>query len=226
MSVEYTLSSCHIYFSQLGDGDMVDATKMSQLFQLQGHALIVPHLLHTSNIIQVPTSEELHCDAVITIDPTIALGMRVADCLPIVVCVPKKGIALIHGGWRSLLDGVVEKAVQSLLKITKMKSEMIEVWIGPSLQKCCNRMVTLPVQWKQPAWRSCIVQQQDGYHVDLQGFVVQTLENLGVKKKKIFSSQDCTCHQKKEYYSYRRFTQEEGGLHPIPHMGVVAWIER
>lgn len=226
MIVEQIFSSCHICFSQRVDGNMIDAQKMSQTFQLEGHTLFVPHLLHTSNVMQVPTSDELRCDALVTTDASVALGMRVADCLPIVIGVPGKGIALIHGGWRSLLDGVVEKTVQSLLRATKMKAETLEVWIGPSLQKCCNRMETEPVQWSHQVWLPFISQEHDGYHVDLQAFVVQTIEDVGVKKNKILHTHQCTYHQKDEYFSYRRYTQEQDGTHPVPHMGVVAWMKR
>lgn len=226
MIVEQTFPSCHICYSQCVDGDMIDAQKMSQAFQLQGHTLFVPHLLHTSNVIQVPTSDELWCDALTTTDSSLVLGIRVADCLPIVISVPGKGIALVHGGWRSLLDGVLEKTIQSLLRMTKTKTEMFEVWIGPSLQKCCNCMETKPVQWEHGIWKPFISQEHDGYHVDLQAFVVQTLEDVGVKKSNILHTHQCTYHQKDEYFSYRRYTQEEHGARPIPHMGVVAWIKR
>lgn len=226
MIFETVISSCHICFSQRMDGDMTDEKKMAQTFQLDGRSLFVPHLLHTSQVIQVPSQKELQCDAILTTDHSIALGIRVADCLPIILSAPGVGIAVIHGGWRSLLDGVVEKATQSLLHLTHMNPAKMEAWIGPSIQRCCNRMETKPVQWSHQNRKQFISQEDDGYHVDLQGFVTQTLENSGIKKSKIFNTHQCTYHQKEEYYSYRRQTQEKDQTGPIPHLGVVAWIER
>lgn len=57
------------------------------------------------------------------------LGVRTADCLPILV-IGHKGAALLHAGWRGLAAGIlVESEVMDL--------HPKEVFVGPCIHACC-----------------------------------------------------------------------------------------
>ncbi len=218
-------SNCVIEYSQVSDGDMKNVTIMPSIFHTPTQTLVVPRLQHGSRIVQIPTTKTVDCDAVFTLDPQCALGVRVADCLPIVLSAHGKGIAVIHGGWRSLLDRIVEKTLQEFFLATQTKPEEVAVWIGPSIQACCNTMKDIPVQYEHQAWKPFITKKNEIYHVDLQGYVEQACQQLGILRQHIINTCICTYHQKDAYFSYRRYTQEERGTGHIQHMGVVAWIE-
>lgn len=57
-------------------------------------------------------------------------AVMTADCLPVLIC-DKAGtiVAAVHAGWRSLLDGVIEKTV---VEMGKPGSDLL-AWLGPAI---------------------------------------------------------------------------------------------
>jgi YfiH family protein len=66
---------------------------------------------------------------------TIAVGIRTADCLPIVVQSPCS-IALLHAGWRGLAAGIIER-VFSKLQTSESGVDELRCFIGPAAKDCC-----------------------------------------------------------------------------------------
>lgn len=66
---------------------------------------------------------------------SLAVGIRTADCLPIVIETPTR-IALLHAGWRGLAAGLVEKVIGRLLNHHCEQKEM-RFYIAPSAKECC-----------------------------------------------------------------------------------------
>jgi YfiH family protein len=60
---------------------------------------------------------------------TSALMVMSADCVPILLAGPER-IAAVHAGWRGLVAGVIERAVESV-------GEVGAAWVGPSIKGCC-----------------------------------------------------------------------------------------
>lgn len=57
------------------------------------------------------------------------LAIRTADCLPIVV-VGKRGVALLHAGWRGVKEAIaVQKNIEALMPHY--------FFVGPHIQSCC-----------------------------------------------------------------------------------------
>ncbi len=63
----------------------------------------------------------------------VACVVRVADCLPIALVAPE-GVAMLHGGWRSLAGGIVGAGVQAL---RDLGATGIVAAIGPGAGVCC-----------------------------------------------------------------------------------------
>lgn len=77
-------------------------------------------------------------DALITAHAGIALGIRVADCMPIFLVDPeKRAIAAVHAGWRGALNRIVEKAAGEMCRMFNSRPENLLAAIGPSIRKCC-----------------------------------------------------------------------------------------
>jgi purine-nucleoside/S-methyl-5'-thioadenosine phosphorylase / adenosine deaminase len=73
-------------------------------------------------------------DGVATGVPGVAVGVHVADCLPIAVG-GAGGVAMLHGGWRGLAGGVVGEGVRAL-RALGVDGEL-EAMIGPGAGVCC-----------------------------------------------------------------------------------------
>ena len=69
-------------------------------------------------------------DGLLTKDKNLFLTITTADCLPIFIYDPEKEtIGLIHGGWKSLANNILAKAVKGLSSNTL-------VGIGPGISQC------------------------------------------------------------------------------------------
>lgn len=67
-------------------------------------------------------------DGHLTSEPGLALLVFVADCLPIALSDGER-VAMVHGGWRGLAAGIVERACAPL--------EATKAAIGPGIGPCC-----------------------------------------------------------------------------------------
>ncbi len=164
-----------------------------------------------------------HADTIMTNEKDLVLSMTVGDCVPVVLFDKKTGaVALIHCGWKNLMKGVVTKSFQSFFTTYHAHAEDMFVWIGPSIQKCCNVWKDTLVYKDDSSWNLFIEKKDDGYHVDMQGYIENVLLNQGIKRENIVKEVDCTYHERETYFSHRRSTiehrQEDDG-----RMGIAVW---
>jgi len=78
--------------------------------QVQENTIVIPQLPHGSNIVTIRSGKEdvRDCDALITENRGLSLGIRTADCAA--VCFGDgKAIGIAHIGWRGLCRGLIEK---------------------------------------------------------------------------------------------------------------------
>lgn len=69
------------------------------------------------------------CDVLVARSPGPVIGMLTADCVPIVLR-GRRGIAIVHAGWRGLVAGAVAAAATHIGPVRK-------AWVGPSIHACC-----------------------------------------------------------------------------------------
>jgi hypothetical protein len=77
-------------------------------------------------------------DALVSNDARVAVAVRVADCVPLLLADPKSGaVAAVHAGWRGTAAGVTSAAVGALVREFGARPEDLLVAIGPSIGPCC-----------------------------------------------------------------------------------------
>jgi hypothetical protein len=77
-------------------------------------------------------------DISMTDDPTVALAIQVADCVPLLLADASTGvIAAVHAGWRGTAAGAAPVAVTALTREFGVKPERLIVAMGPSIGPCC-----------------------------------------------------------------------------------------
>lgn len=78
-------------------------------------------------------------DALVTAEPGELLVVRTADCLPILVVAELFGepvaVAAIHAGWRGLVAGVIDAALEHLDHLAP--AARVRAAFGPAIGPCC-----------------------------------------------------------------------------------------
>jgi hypothetical protein len=77
-------------------------------------------------------------DAAVADHPGVALSVKVADCVPILLADARTGaVAAAHAGWRGTAGGVAGQAVQAMASAFGSHPADLVAAIGPSIGPCC-----------------------------------------------------------------------------------------
>jgi YfiH family protein len=150
-------------------------------------------------------------DLIVSDDPETGIGVRVADCAPILLADRRDpAVAAAHAGWRGALQDVAGAAVRSLQATFGSRPADLVVAIGPSLGACCGEMGSEVVE----AFRSagCPATDLDRWftpgprgrpHFDLPRAARDQLERAGVPAASIHLAGLCTRCRPDVFHSYR-----------------------
>lgn len=104
--------------------------------------LVTLQQIHSGVIWQVeqgePAESLMAGDGLATSKPGVLLGIKTADCLPVLlVDVRKRAVAAFHAGWRGTAARIVEKGVGEMQRWFGSKPADIRAAIGPGIHACC-----------------------------------------------------------------------------------------
>lgn len=103
------------------------------------YPVIQGHQIHESRVAVIDrpgmTREELEgYDAFITKLPGVAIGVRTADCVPVLLYDPEKRVvAAIHAGWKGTVLHISQCAINVMVQDFKCRPESIRAAIGPAI---------------------------------------------------------------------------------------------
>jgi YfiH family protein len=151
-------------------------------------------------------------DYVLTNVPGISIGVITADCIPLVLRdTTKKALGVVHAGWKGLVAGVVEQAVEHMHKEYGSSWKDISFMVGPSAHGCCyevgedffERAVALRPAIR-PFLESAIFKRENKLFFDSLMFLKSILFQKGAVESDLnFEYAECTIC-KPIYCSYRR----------------------
>jgi polyphenol oxidase len=73
----------------------------------------------------------VNADAIVTDHRRVAVAVRTGDCAPVLLVGDGPVVAAVHAGWRGLVAGVIEAAVQA------MGVPVTRAFLGPCIWPCC-----------------------------------------------------------------------------------------
>jgi YfiH family protein len=77
-------------------------------------------------------------DGLITNLPGVLIGIKTADCIPVLVVDTKKRVVgAFHAGWRGTVARIVEKGIGEMRKFYGSNPRDIQAAIGPGVHRCC-----------------------------------------------------------------------------------------
>lgn len=154
-------------------------------------------------------NESERCDALATELPGVLLGVKTADCVPVVLGDSRTGAcAAVHAGWRGTLAGIVRHALATLHKEFGTKPEDVRAAIGPAALACCYEVGPEVVE----AFRAEVsnadalfTPTSEGHAlVDLHRANFEQLTGAGVQPERIHALPLCTICRPEDFFSYRR----------------------
>ncbi len=139
--------------------------------QVHGRDVLVVEAVDPDRVIEA--------DAVLSTTAGVAVAVRVADCVPVLVASASgRGVIAIHAGWRGTAADIVRVGVGALRAALGDPAEPLVAAIGPSIRSCCYEVgdeVIDGVRAVSPGdgWRR-------GRAVDLAEANRAILESLGI----------------------------------------------
>ena len=129
-------------------------------------------------------------DALICMAPEMKIGVRTADCVPVVVYAPDiQAVAAIHAGWRGSLEGIAGKTMERLKELGADMAKA-EAAFGPSICGGCYEVSQdLAERFKEEGYSDSIVAVR---HIDLQAVNTKQLLSAGIPPDRIHTKRFCT----------------------------------
>ena len=151
-------------------------------------------------------------DALITNQPGIALAVRTADCLPVLMAdIRNQAVAAVHAGWRGTRSDIVPKTIAAMSKAFGTRMEDLAMVIGPGIGPCCFE-VGPEVAMQFTSFFPERTDLNERTHVDLVETILRQLGRNGGTPGQIATSGQCSCCGVELFESYRRDREAAGRM--------------
>lgn len=150
-------------------------------------------------------------DAIVSNDPTAAIAVRVADCVPVLLAEETgRAVAAIHAGWRGIASRAIIAGVSALQTAYGVRPERIIAAVGPSIGPCCYEVSESTYQtFRDAGHHSSMLKRwfeprsAGTFHLDLWRATRDQLEGAGVMPDNVHIAQLCTKTHADVFHSYR-----------------------
>jgi YfiH family protein len=161
--------------------------------------------VHGRNVVRAQTEGECDsCDGLWSSERGTALGIKVADCLPVTIAdMPRGVIANVHSGWRGAVQKIAAEAIDAVGGV----SSSAQAWLGPSIRVCCFEVGEEVVDQFRDSYAEAERFVDRGGakpHIDLPRLTAALLIERGIAPVNIHDSGLCTRCDGSIFHSYRR----------------------
>lgn len=162
--------------------------------------------VHGTNVTRANASKQWRecdsCDALWSVGTGVSLGIKVADCLPIVMVDPLHSvIADVHSGWRGAAAGITAATLDALARETAFDAGASFAYLGPAIRVCCFEVGEEVAARFDPRY---VDRSHAKPHVDIAAFTAAVLRARGFADERIVDSGLCTRCEGSIFHSYRR----------------------
>ena len=167
--------------------------------------LITLHQIH-SDIVRAAfaAADGVEGDGLVTDQPRELLGVRTADCLPLLLLDRQnRAVAAVHAGWRGTSANIAALAVERMADDFGTSPNQLEALIGPCIGSD-HYEVGPEVAEQFPPEVILEVQGKPRPFLDLAAANRLQLQDAGVPGRAIHAANLCTYTREDWFYSYRR----------------------
>lgn len=174
------------------------------------------HQVHGDRIVDASGSEVMAAsqaqpdgaDGLLALDRGQAVGVRIADCVPVLLHDQRLGIsAAVHSGWRGTRLSIAARAVGALQRAAGSDPRDLLAAVGPSIGRCCyNVSSELGAEFRSLFGPEAAEdpQQNPNPRLDLRHCVTLALTAAGVPPDHIEHVPGCTFCDSGSFFSFRR----------------------
>ncbi|MBF0532859.1 MAG: peptidoglycan editing factor PgeF [Candidatus Omnitrophica bacterium] len=156
----------------------------------------------------LPHSE---ADAVLTKEKNFFVGVRTADCLPVLLLDPRqRGVAAVHAGWRSTAKNIAQKTIAVMRREWGTNPREVCAALGPAIRTCCYEV---GLEVTQAFCRNYFTREGKTYF-DLAAENRDQLTAAGIAADHIFDCGICSCCDPR-CFSYRREKEKAGRMYSL-----------
>ncbi|MGH9928005.1 MAG: peptidoglycan editing factor PgeF, partial [Pyrinomonadaceae bacterium] len=150
-----------------------------------------------------------NCDALITSASQILLGVKTADCVPVIIGDAVTGAcAAIHAGWRGTVAEIVPDTIKRMAAEFGTRTEDIRAAFGPAAGGCCDEVGAEVIEGLHRCFESAedlmTSTRENHACVDLQRANYLQLVSSDVAAERIHIAPLCTMCRTDLFFSYRR----------------------
>ena len=182
--------------------------RIAKAFDFDLNRLILIRQIHKDGILilrEPPNAIPpfLEYDAIITNLPNTFLGIRTADCIPILLIDKGKGIiAAIHAGREGTALHISQKVLKRMRSEFECLSKDFLILMGPSIGSCCYE---IDGKVFRPEWEPFSTFLGNGkWLIDLTRINIDQMQKEGLEEDQIFKIDLCTHCHRDLFFSYRR----------------------
>src|SRR4029077_1044076 len=137
--------------------------------------------------------------------PGLRLTLTVADCIPVSLAAPGKGVvALLHAGWRGTVGRILERGVELVKREAFVRADDIVMHCGPGICGACYEVGSEVL-----AQLSGRAELEPG-RVELRRVLGERGRALGLAQ--ITTSPWCSAHDREQFFSHRASGGRDGRM--------------
>ena len=183
-----------------GRKDFIVPNNEKVFFLNQVHGDAVVNIDNISSL-----DSELEGDAILTTKKNLFVGVKTADCVPILLTSRKASfVAAVHSGWRGTYSKIIENVIRKILMKDQCSADDILCSIGPSIGKCCYEVGRSMMTRFDNKF---VLSKEDFSTIDGRSFLnlaninKKVINKLGVSNVELLTN--CTSCED-SFFSYRR----------------------
>jgi len=193
-----------------------DSELLSRVFCVPSRRVAFPRQVHSALVHRVASEEAgekeedpLEGDALWTDVPGAGVGVRTADCVPVLIALPGvPAVAAVHAGWRGLAAGILDAAVRALAgRFGEDAPRRLVAAAGPCARGCCYEVGDDVAERlsRLPGGGRFVRRRGPGgpWTADLQALAVEGLAAAGLAPARVEGAGPCTVCSPR-FRSFRR----------------------
>ena len=202
-----------------GDFRKLEITQRQTIVRLCVNSadLVIAEQIHEGKIAVVGEKDKRKTikkvDGLVTQEKGIVLGIRTADCLPILFYEPEQEIiGAIHAGWKGSFKKISGEVIEKI-KSLGGKSAKIIVAIGPHIKSCCYDITKKRAdKFQEKFTHEVVIKRNHKLFLDLTKVNFSQLLENSIREENIDFLPFCTHCNSDLFFSFRKNKKNYGEM--------------